>query len=168
MAIEPEYNYCPQCGGEYRPEVLSCAECGVALVGGETLLAGQKHRSGGPAEIGPLEPVITVHRGPLVQVKALQSYLRGQGLPCRMVKEAGGACGCRGPEVLLQVREEDLAEAMAAMEREYRDNTGLADHDTHFAGAVYDAGEAEVVCPACGCRFAPDSSECPDCGLCFG
>ncbi|MCL2458155.1 MAG: hypothetical protein FWF31_04775 [Desulfobulbus sp.] len=168
MAIEPEYNYCPQCSGEYRPEVQSCADCGVALVGGEALLAGQKQRAGSLAEIGPLEPVIVVHRGPVLQVKALQACLRAKGLPCRIVKEAGGACGCRGPEVLLHVREEDQAEAMAALAQEYRENTGLADHDTRFAGAVYDAGADEAVCPACGCRFAPDSSECPDCGLCFG
>ncbi|WP_310599310.1 hypothetical protein [Desulfobulbus sp.] len=167
MPIDPEYNYCPQCGDEYRPEVRNCAECGVALVGGEVLLAGQNQRSASLAEIGPLEPVIAVHKGPVLQVKALQAYLREKGLPSRIVKENDGACGCRGPEVLLQVRETDQAETMAAMAQEYRENTSLSDHDTRFVGAVYDAGAAEAVCPACGCRFAPDSTECPDCGLCF-
>jgi len=167
MTIDPECNYCPQCGGEYRPEIHNCADCGVALVGGEAMLAGLKQGPGRVAEIGPLEPVVAVHKGPLPQLKALQAYLRGKGLPSRLVKESGAGCGCRGPEVLLQVREADQAGAMAALAEEYREHTGLADHDTRFAGALYDAGAAEAVCPACGCRFTPDMTECPDCGLCF-
>lgn len=167
MDIDPECNYCPQCKGEYRAEIQSCADCGLALVSGVLLLARQEERVSRPDEIDPAEPVVVVRKGPILQMKALQATLRAQGLPAVVAREAGGCCGCRGPEVLLQVREEDLAEVMAALEREYRQSTGLADHDARFAGAVCDGGEAEAVCPACGCRFPPGSSECPDCGLCF-
>ena len=30
MDIDPECNYCPTCHDEYRPEISTCAACGVA------------------------------------------------------------------------------------------------------------------------------------------
>lgn len=33
--------------------------------------------------------------------------------------------------------------------------------------AVYDPANAEVICQACGFKFASTESECPDCGLCY-
>lgn len=33
--------------------------------------------------------------------------------------------------------------------------------------AVFDPGAAEVLCQACGTKFSPASSECPDCGLVY-
>lgn len=168
--IDPECNYCPQCGDEYRAEIRTCAACALELVSGTTLLDLQAERRSAsrPLTISPDEPVVTVRKGPLLQIKALRAYLLDRGLPSLMVTEEGGACGCRGPEPLLQVREVDLPEVVAALSQEYRQSTALADHDgPHLAGTVYDAGAAETVCPACGCRFATTSTVCPDCGLCF-
>lgn len=33
--------------------------------------------------------------------------------------------------------------------------------------AVFDPTASEVTCQACGTKFAPTMSECPDCGLCY-
>lgn len=33
--------------------------------------------------------------------------------------------------------------------------------------AVYDPSASEVICQACGAKFTPTASECPDCGLCY-
>ena len=33
--------------------------------------------------------------------------------------------------------------------------------------AVFDPTAAEVICQACGAKFAPTSQECPDCGLVY-
>ena len=33
--------------------------------------------------------------------------------------------------------------------------------------AVFDPNAAEVICQACGTKFAPTSQECPDCGLVY-
>ncbi len=33
---------------------------------------------------------------------------------------------------------------------------------------VYDPNAAEVICQACGAKFAPAATECPDCGLVYG
>jgi hypothetical protein len=166
--IDPELNYCPRCQDEYRTEIRTCAACAVALVSGVEMLDRQQRRPASrPEEIGPQEAVVSVHKGSMLQVKALQTHLLDRGLASRVTKEDGGACGCKGVEVLLQVRESDLPEVAAALAEEYRQSTGLSDHDTRFAGAVYNPEANEALCPACGCRFAPRLTECPDCGLCF-
>ena len=168
-AIDPEHNYCPRCGDEYRADIETCAACGIGLLRGAHLLARQaeQRQASRSLAIEPGAPVVTVHKGPLLQIKALQATLQDRGLPSLVATEDGAACGCRGAELLLQVRESDLSEVMAALAEEYRRSTGLADHDTRFAGAVYNTEEAEAVCPACGCRFATSLAACPDCGLCF-
>lgn len=33
--------------------------------------------------------------------------------------------------------------------------------------AVFDPNAAEVICQACGAKFAPTAQECPDCGLVY-
>lgn len=33
--------------------------------------------------------------------------------------------------------------------------------------AVFDPTASEVICQACGMKFAPTSTECPDCGLVY-
>jgi hypothetical protein len=169
--IDSELNYCPRCGDEYRADIRTCAACAIDLLSGEQMLARQAARqrpaSSRLLEIHPDEPVVTIRKGPLLQIKESQAYLLNRGLPALAVKESGAACGCRGVELLLQVRESDLPEVMAVLAEEYRQSTALSDHDTRFAGAVYNAEEAEAVCPACGCRFATSLAACPDCGLCF-
>jgi hypothetical protein len=168
--IDPELKYCPQCGDEYRADIRSCAACRVELESGRDILGA---RNGGEREgkkvleIGPEERVVSIQKGPIMQIKALQSHLLQLGLPSLLVKEEGGGCGCGGPEVILQVRENDLHTVMVALAEEYRQSTGLADHDTRFADAVFDDQAEEVLCPACGYRFSSRETACPDCGLCF-
>jgi hypothetical protein len=168
---DPELNYCPQCNDEYRAEVDVCTACGIKLLSGTQMLAKrgarQLQQSSPSLEILPDEPLLTVRKGPVLQIKDLQAYLLRCGVPSLAGKESGGQCGCRGAELLLQVRESDLPEVMTALEQEYVQSTGLADHDTRFVGAVYNDEAAEAVCPACGCRFSTTSTACPDCGLCF-
>ena len=170
MDIDPECNYCPACNDEYRPEITTCAACGVALESGAALRArldGQ--RTGRPVPIGPAEPLVVVRRGPLVQIRQLQGLLEAHGLAA--IASTDGPAGCRttcsGAELLLQVRPADLAEVLALLDEEHRRTTVLAEYDTSLAGEVFDAGQDEAICPACGCRFATSSSSCPDCGLSF-
>lgn len=168
---DPELKYCPRCGDEYRPEILTCANCRVELQLGRDILAAgnaREHRDGTVAEIEADENMIGIRRGPILQIKALRSHLLGLGLPSLLTREDSGSCGCRGPEVTLQVREKDLREVMAALAEEYWQSTGLEDHETRFCGAVHDDQAEETLCPACGFRFSTQETTCPDCGLCFG
>ncbi len=169
--FDPELQYCPQCHDEYRAGIPSCAACGIGLLSGQEMRdrhnKDTEQRGARSRDIAPDEGVVTVRKGPVQQIKALQAYLLRQGIPSLAVKESGAACGCRGGALALQIRETDLAEAMAALEQEYRESTGVAEHDTRFCDAVFDADVAEAVCPACGCRFSTRLTVCPDCGLCF-
>lgn len=173
LIIEPDLKYCPQCTDEYRAEIQTCAACGVKLLTGvemqARLDARRQNRESRSLEMHPDEPMITVRKGPVLQMKQLQSYLLQQGIPSLAIKESPENCskGCRGGELLLQVRTSDLQEVMTALEQEHRQTTGLSDHDTSFVDAVYNVHVEEVTCPACGFKFSTRSTTCPDCGLCF-
>lgn len=43
-------------------------------------------------------------------------------------------------------------------------------HEPNFEhlSHVYDPTAPEVVCQACGMKFSPTTTECPDCGLVYG
>ncbi|MDD2463296.1 MAG: hypothetical protein PHI97_04810 [Desulfobulbus sp.] len=170
--IDPELKYCPKCGDEYRAEIQACAGCTVPLVLGRVLLAAVES-SNAPVEsrpliIGPDEAVVSIRKGPMLQIKELQQYLKKRGVAAQIFKDDGAGCGCRGPEVILQVREQELQQVMAVLAEEYCQTTGLADHDTQFAGSVFDDQAEDALCPACGHRFSTQENTCPDCGLCFG
>lgn len=167
LNTDPELRYCPRCREEYRADITTCADCSIALISGQQMRDLYGSRPGRSMVIAADEPVCTVRKGGLQPIKELQGYLQQQGLPSLVVKEPGAACGCRGVEVLLQVREDDLAEVMRALAQEHWENTGLADHDACPVDAVFNPEAGEAVCPACGCRFATSLAECPDCGLCF-
>lgn len=72
MDIDPECNYCPTCHDEYRPEISTCAACGVALESGAALRARlDRQRPVRPEPIGADEPLALVRRGPLGQIRQL-------------------------------------------------------------------------------------------------
>ena len=169
--IDPDLKYCPRCGDEYRADRENCAGCEVPLQLGAAILAATaevSHPDAALREIGVDETAVSIRKGTMLQIKELQYYLKGCGLASRIAKEEGAGCGCGGPEVVLQVREQDLEQIMAALSEEYWHSTGLADHDTRYVAAVYDDRAEEALCPACGYRFSTRETTCPDCGLCFG
>ena len=173
LNIEPDLKYCSQCNDEYRAEIQTCAVCGLELLTGVQMLArveaSQQRKSARTLEILPEDPMTTVRKGPVMQMKQLQSFLLEQGIPSLAIKESPENCntGCRGGELLLHVRTSDLQDVITALEQEHRQTTGLSDHDTSLAGAVYNVQAEEATCPACGFRFSTRSPTCPDCGLCF-
>lgn len=173
LNIEPDLKYCPQCNDEYRAEIKTCAVCGLELLTGvqmqARLDASLQRKAARTMEILPSDPMTTVRKGSVLVIKQLQSYLLEQGIPSLAIKESPENCskGCRGGELLLHVRTSDLQDVMVALEQEYRQTTGLSEHDTSLAGSVYNAQAEEATCPACGFRFSTRSPTCPDCGLCF-
>ena len=169
--IDAELQYCPRCGDEYLAEIRTCAACAVELISGAVLLAAaqkQTKHQVTPVEIDADEPVVALRNGPLPQMKELLAALRKHGVAGRICKPEGGACGCKGPEVMLEVRQSEAQAAMAVLAEDYWRTTALAEHDTRFAGAVFDEQAEETLCPACGTRFSTSETTCPDCGLCFG
>lgn len=40
--------------------------------------------------------------------------------------------------------------------------------DFEALSSVFDPSQSTVTCQACGAKFSPALTECPDCGLCYG
>lgn len=170
--IEAELQYCPHCMDEYRTEITICAECNIPLVSGKDLLAAQKELQSKREEsnmvISPDDELVTIRKGPVVQMKDFQSMLKREGIPSLAVNE-NSSCGqgtC-ATNLFVRVRQDDLQEVMAILERDHIRSTGLEDHDLSTVGAVIDTEAEQATCPACGYSFSTTESTCPDCGLCF-
>ncbi len=173
LRIDPELKYCPQCKDEYRAEIETCAACDIELLAGirmqELLDNVLQRRAERSMDIKAEDELVTIRKGPALQIKQLQTYLKNLAIPSLAVVEGDAGCnkGCCGTELLLRVRMNDAQEVVSALEQEHRQSTGLADHDISYADSVYNLNAEEVTCPACGFRFATGSTTCPDCGLCF-
>ena len=170
--IDPELMYCPQCQDEYRAGIALCASCEVDLISGSKMLAAQEQKiqrmEQRTMEISPDDELVDVIKGAVLSMKQMQSRLAKENIPS-IVAGDSDSCGkgCCGSEVRLQARMSDVQDIMAFMAREHIQTTGLADHDTSYAEAVFDPSAMNTTCPACGCSFSPQNKICPDCGLCF-
>ncbi|WP_417912024.1 hypothetical protein [Candidatus Electronema sp. TJ] len=168
-AVDPECNYCLQCGGEYRAEVRRCADCTADLISGREIIERQQQERQ-PADCCPIRPdddLVSIQSGPLLQMQMVQVLLKRKGIPSLAAGESSGTCGCGGPNLVIQVRRADAKEAQAVLVREHLRSTGLSEQELAVAGAVFDAAADSTLCPACGCHFSTSLNTCPDCGLCF-
>ena len=169
--IEHDLKYCPKCRDEYRQEVEICATCALPLVLGADLAAMEKSGSRRKRK-GPLTPddeLVVIFQGSLADLKHLKSLLEAEQIGVMISKEGGGcASGGCAPKFQLQVRQEEVPDALQVLAEEHRRATVLAEHDAAHAGAVFNPEAEEAVCPACGFGFATTTTTCPDCGLCFG
>ncbi len=172
--IDPELQYCPTCGGEYRADIERCAVCQIDLISGAQKLALLQHTdrqfSSRSMEITAEDKLITLRKGQVKDIKYFQKLLADQRIPSIIGGEAD-ACrkGCRGgPELYLQIREADGQDAMVVLAHDFKNSTALDSHDLSYIHAAFDSRAAKTTCPACGSQFAPTTTTCPECGLCFG
>jgi len=172
LRIEDELKYCPQCKEEYRAEIETCATCETLLLSGVAMRAlqgeQQQKKAGRSMDMSPDDEMVDIRKGPILQIKEMQKILADQSLPSLAVTEEGGCGkGCCGTDLLLRVRMADIQDVIAVLEKEHVRATGLSDHDTSNAGAVFNTRAEQATCPACGCNFSTTNPTCPDCGLCF-
>lgn len=171
LQLSREMNYCPKCGVEYRPGINICAGCAVALISGAEKLAQVKREEEMVAsrtmEILPTDELLTIQKGLIKDIKALQKLLAKERIPAIIAGDEGCAKGCCGPEMFLQIRKEDMDVAAEVLTKDFVKSTALESHDITNATAVFDHLAKETVCPACGCCFSPTVGACPECGLCF-
>lgn len=170
--IDREMYYCPSCGDEYQPGVANCVSCRVPLVSGDekiSRLAGQEERIAQRSmELSPEDDMVSLRKGTLSDVKYFRKVLARERIPALIAGDEA-SCGrsCCGPEMLLQIRREDVDAALEILAKDFIKSTALDSHDLSNAHAVFDHQAAETVCPACGCRFSPTVGACPECGLSF-
>ena len=169
--IDPDLKYCPRCGDEYRAEIERCAACAVSLLSGQELLKrqGEDKKAATCRPLRPDDELVSIVKGPVVQMQTMQAVLKRAGIPSLAAGEASscGSGGCSGPNLLIQIRKSDLEAAQTVLAREHIRTTGLHERDLAAANAVFDTAADSALCPACGCSFSTSRNDCPDCGLCF-
>lgn len=96
-SIEPDLQYCLQCGDEYRADIKTCATCNKALVRGrevEAMLAQQRLRSAQLSRpITSDEAVVAIKKGPALLIKQLQAYLLDHGIASLVVSDPAAPGG---------------------------------------------------------------------------
>jgi hypothetical protein len=103
----------------------------------------------------------------LQEAKTHQLRLGEKGFKVEL-KTNSNTCttGCR---VTVEVwgDEVDMEGLQEHFSKDYLKN--LKGHGPNFEhlSAVFDPLLSEVICQACGAKFTPSSTECPDCGLCY-
>ena len=170
--IEPDLKYCPSCNDEYRAEILTCVDCNIELITGTQMKEleelKEKKKAGRTMLISPDDELVSIRKGPVIQMKELQIMLERNGIPSLAVND-DKSCGqgCCGSDMIVQVRMSDVQEVMSILEQDHVRSTGLEEHDTSHAGAVFNTAAENAICPACGHNFPTTQGTCPDCGLCF-
>jgi hypothetical protein len=122
--IDEELKYCPECNDEYRADMKRCVSCDVPLISGKEkrreFLAVVKQQSNRSMKIDPAETVVTIQQGPMKDIKALKRVLEAAFIPALLTSDGqarGGCCG--GPQLMLQVREDDRQHAAEVLTAEF-------------------------------------------------
>jgi ribosomal protein L32 len=168
--VPAHFRVCRDCGEEYRPGVVRCADCGGEL---EDRFEGQGNEGAeeGAAPAGARveepAPSPTDHRALFVTPFAadlvpMAERLRAAGVEYRLAEAPGRVEGAPSRYGLF-VREENAAAALAAIADLVAPHGGAEAVETRFDGE-----QGYLECPACGTKTSAGTAECPECGLVLG
>jgi hypothetical protein len=148
---------CPDCGEEFRPEIVRCSDCGAELV--------DHYEDGGPraetpAEMGPdVAGPASVEAWASVFTSTSSEALReaAASLAAAAVRFRASATGVY---LQLLVPADDYTRAAQA----------LAGHDgaVVVTEAAVPEGHEAAACPACATPVPAGALECPECQLVVG
>jgi ribosomal protein L32 len=162
---------CPDCGEEYRPEIVTCADCGATLED-RFLEDGQTPDAPPPAPAAPAPagPDLAQHRPIFSSAQArdlvpFAEALKQAGIAFHFLETPADEEG-RGASYSLLVHETDEAAAQRSLTSLLHD--GEEPHAVESLQAQFEEGRGYVRCPACGQEQAAGALECPECGLAFG
>jgi len=165
--MDAHVRVCRECGEEYRPDIVRCADCGGELV---DRFPGSEGEAPAAAVAEPAAAELDGHRVLFLTPRAadlvpMAERLREASLAYRLAEQRPTTEGAPVRYALL-VPDEGAEEALRALA------DLLAPHDeggdVHAVETRFDAKRGYVECPACGARTAPGGAECPDCGLGLG
>ena len=91
--FDPELKYCPKCNDEYMMVAEKCATCNLVLLTGTEMV--DFHNTGRGARKGALtkdDDVVTIHKGPLDDLKHLQGLFEQDNIGADIVSQSGD-CG---------------------------------------------------------------------------
>jgi hypothetical protein len=157
---------CRECGEEYRPEVVRCADCGGELEDVFEDEGAPSPRRASPDEPEPVD--LSDHRVLFQTPRApdlvpMAERLRGAEIAFRLVEETvGDAETARYSLVVQENAVKSALETLADL---------LAPHaeagSVHALETSYESGRY-VRCPACDAELASGLAECTECGLTLG
>lgn len=145
--------YCPDCGEEFRPEIVRCSDCGAGLVDRYDDEA-QTPDAAEPAEPETHDvysPIFTAIESEAMREAAAALAAGGIGF-----KATGNSLGFQ-----LLVRSEERAQAIAALGG--REGAVVFEPESSLS-----PGQDGGPCPACGAAVAAGARECPECQLVMG
>jgi hypothetical protein len=164
--MDAHVRVCRDCGEEYRPGIVRCADCGGELVdrypGSESEAPAAAEEAAAAQLAGHHVLFLTPRATDLVP---MAERLREARIEYRLAEQPGGAEGAP-PRYALLVREGDARDALIALAEilsPHEDAAGVHAVETRF-----DAERGYVECPACGTRVGPGAAECTECGLGLG
>jgi hypothetical protein len=156
---------CRECGEEYRPEIVRCADCGGELEDryegdGDDALPHPAPEPAAAAELAGYRVLFMTPRA--ADLVPLAERLRESALQYRLAEQPAATEGAP-PRYALLVQDKDAAGALVALAdlvAPHEDGAGVDVVETRFHPE-----HGYVACPACGAEAAPGAVECPDCGL---
>lgn len=142
---------CVECGEEYRPEIVACADCGGRLEdrhddGDRTVLPAPEPVDSGQPDAEFIETIF--HAEKATDLTGEADRLVEAGVAFRLRPGARGA----GYRLLVAAPDRDRALSVLGL---------LADGSGDGADGVRS-------CPACGVPTQRGTAECPECGLTVG
>jgi hypothetical protein len=152
---------CPDCGEEFRPEIVNCSDCGALL---QDRL--EDDETGESMTVVP-EAGIPGGEGPsVVEIERRSLYTSNKIREVRPLAERLGSASLRfwvesaGDSWTVLVSEADEEQGRAILNELF----GMG----HSSAAAFDAESGYAACPACGQALEPRATECPECGLAVG
>ena len=159
---------CPECGEEYRPEIVYCADCGTLL---EDADGDQGPRRPQPEPTAPAEPQVPEGYQPVFwssqprEMHRLAECLAREGVAFHL--QAHPADRQRSALRLALLVPDDQRTRALEILGPHLD----ADADPALLQAVereFDPSAGYRRCPACGSELPAGALECPACGLTVG
>lgn len=105
----------------------------------------------------------------LQEAKNHQYSLRAKGVELEL-RSNPKTCSTGSCKVTVEVwgSESDVALIQQHFQSDYLKHVKGHEPDFEALSSVFDPTKEMVVCQACGTKFSPQMTECPDCGLCYG
>jgi hypothetical protein len=166
LTVTDHVRVCKDCGEEYRPEIVRCADCGGEL---EDVFPGMQRKPAQAPEPSPaaeLEGFRELYRTTrATDLVPVVERLREADIPSRLAELREAVEGAP-PRFAVLVPEAESGRALAAISALVAPHEDAA--DVHAVETRFDPERGYLQCPACGAEPPPDASECPECGLGLG
>ena len=166
MTLNEHVRVCRDCGEEYRPGIVRCADCGGEL---EDRYPGDEPRPQAAPDVAPERELVGYHvlftTARATDLVPMADRLREAAIEHRLAEQPGAGKEAP-PRYAILVPDGAARAALAAVTDLIAPHEDAA--DVHALETRFDPERGYVQCPACGTAQTPGAVECPECGLGLG